>query len=91
MKETMRFIFLCPVRIGVGTHLKKKKKKKSTDSAHSQAVRDLDFNNNKPYHFVSGGDDAQIKFWDSRKLQLPITQIQVFSPLPPLFLSNHID
>mmetsp|Transcript_17335 Transcript_17335/g.27079 ORF Transcript_17335/g.27079 Transcript_17335/m.27079 type:complete len:383 (-) Transcript_17335:94-1242(-) len=56
--------------------LRTMKETMGTDSAHSQAVRDLDFNNNKPYHFVSGGDDAQIKFWDSRKLNQPITQIQ---------------
>jgi len=38
----------------------------SIDKAHSEGVRDIDFNPNKAYYMVSGGDDAKLKFWDVR-------------------------
>jgi len=44
----------------------------SIDNAHGQFVRDLDFNPNKPYYFVSGGDDCKLKFWDMRKYTEPL-------------------
>lgn len=37
------------------------------DNAHSQLVRDIDFNPNKQYYMVSCGDDCKTKFWDIRK------------------------
>lgn len=34
-------------------------------------VRDIDFNPNKAYYFVSGGDDTKLKFWDVRNTKVP--------------------
>lgn len=36
-------------------------------NAHKQCVRDVDYNPNRPYHVVTGGDDGSIRFWDLRK------------------------
>ncbi|XP_053685222.1 EARP-interacting protein homolog [Sabethes cyaneus] len=36
------------------------------EDAHSQLVRDLDCNQNKAYHIVTGGDDGVMKIWDFR-------------------------
>eukprot|EP01134_Creolimax_fragrantissima_P004052 CFRG4052T1 len=41
-------------------------------NAHDIRTRDIDFNPNKPYFFVSGGDDGAIKFWDCRMPQQPV-------------------
>lgn len=41
------------------------------DYAHSQLVRDLDFNPNKQYNLASCGDDCKTKFWDIRNTQEP--------------------
>ena len=35
--------------------------------AHSQRVRGLDYNPNRPYVALSCGDDFAMKFWDLRK------------------------
>ena len=35
-------------------------------SAHRMGVRDIDFNVNKPWALVTGGDDGEVKFWDLR-------------------------
>eukprot|EP00455_Lapot_gusevi_P012482 TRINITY_DN1593_c0_g1_i2.p1 TRINITY_DN1593_c0_g1~~TRINITY_DN1593_c0_g1_i2.p1 ORF type:complete len:212 (+),score=45.27 TRINITY_DN1593_c0_g1_i2:55-690(+) len=40
--------------------------------AHTQQLRDVDYNPNKPYHIVTGGHDRRIKFWDLRKPKLPL-------------------
>ncbi|PRP84071.1 hypothetical protein PROFUN_04062 [Planoprotostelium fungivorum] len=40
--------------------------------AHVPFVRDVDFNPNKDYCIVSGGDDNFIKFWDTRKTGRPV-------------------
>ncbi|CAL1526948.1 unnamed protein product [Lymnaea stagnalis] len=42
------------------------------ESAHSQMVRDLDFNPNKQYYLVSCGDDCRVKFWDTRNVTVPL-------------------
>ena len=44
----------------------------SIPSAHGLCTRDLDYNPNKPYCFLSGGDDGKIKFWDYRKTNTPL-------------------
>ncbi|KAK0090614.1 hypothetical protein PV325_010580 [Microctonus aethiopoides] len=41
-------------------------------SAHSQIVRDLDFNANKQYCLSTCGDDGYMKFWDIRSTNEPI-------------------
>eukprot|EP01104_Vermistella_antarctica_P012213 TRINITY_DN3495_c0_g2_i1.p1 TRINITY_DN3495_c0_g2~~TRINITY_DN3495_c0_g2_i1.p1 ORF type:complete len:388 (-),score=91.05 TRINITY_DN3495_c0_g2_i1:236-1399(-) len=44
-------------------------------NAHALSVRDVDFNRNKPYYFVTGGDDGRVKFWDQRKCTTPVKQL----------------
>eukprot|EP00026_Physarum_polycephalum_P008751 Phypoly_transcript_08851.p1 GENE.Phypoly_transcript_08851~~Phypoly_transcript_08851.p1 ORF type:complete len:305 (+),score=48.60 Phypoly_transcript_08851:502-1416(+) len=44
----------------------------SIDKAHTEGVRDIDFNPNKAYYFASGGDDAKLKFWDVRNIKEPV-------------------
>ncbi|KAH0534316.1 EARP-interacting protein homolog [Cotesia glomerata] len=41
-------------------------------NAHSQIVRDLDFNVNKQYILSTCGDDGYMKFWDIRSTNEPI-------------------
>ncbi|XP_071954533.1 EARP and GARP complex-interacting protein 1-like [Antedon mediterranea] len=36
------------------------------ENAHSQLVRDVDFNPNKQYYLASCGDDCKVQFWDTR-------------------------
>ncbi|XP_063226400.1 EARP-interacting protein homolog [Bacillus rossius redtenbacheri] len=42
------------------------------EAAHSQLVRDLDFNPNKQYYLATCGDDGCSKFWDVRKATEPL-------------------
>lgn len=42
------------------------------ENAHSQLVRDLDFNPNKQYYLASCGDDCRTKFWDIRNTTEPV-------------------
>ncbi|KAL4236005.1 Protein tssc1 [Mactra antiquata] len=42
------------------------------ENAHSQLVRDIDFNPNKQYYLVSCGDDCKVKFWDVRNVGQPL-------------------
>ena len=44
----------------------------SIPNAHGLSARDVDFNPNKPYCFLSCGDDGKIKFWDFRKTASPM-------------------
>lgn len=46
------------------------------NQAHTPVVRDIDFNPNKDYYIVTGGDDYRIKFWDYRKPERPLKAIQ---------------
>lgn len=39
--------------------------------AHSQSVRDLDFNSNSQHYVVTCGDDCEVKFWDLRNTSRP--------------------
>ena len=48
----------------------------TVENAHSQYVRDIDFNPNKQYHVMSGGDDCRVKFWDIRNPKLPLKVIK---------------
>jgi len=45
---------------------------RSIPVADSSMVRQVDYNPNKPYFILSGGDDGTIKFWDLRKPSLPV-------------------
>ena len=42
------------------------------ENAHSQTVRDIDFNPNKQYNMVSCSDDCKTKFWDTRNTDAPL-------------------
>lgn len=44
----------------------------SVDDAHMRTTLDIDYNPNKPYALVSGGDDGKIKFWDLRNASRPL-------------------
>ncbi|KAF2073896.1 hypothetical protein CYY_004784 [Polysphondylium violaceum] len=44
----------------------------SIDNAHSEHIRDIDFNPNKPYYLLSAGDDCKLKFWDTRQTKDPV-------------------
>jgi WD40 repeat protein len=39
----------------------------SIKDAHEGPIQTVDFNPNKPYHVVSGGQDCKIRLWDLRK------------------------
>ncbi|KZC14191.1 PREDICTED: protein TSSC1 [Dufourea novaeangliae] len=41
-------------------------------SAHSQIIRDLDFNANRQYFLSTCGDDGYMKFWDIRSPKEPV-------------------
>lgn len=41
-------------------------------SAHSQIIRDLDFNANRQYFLSTCGDDGYMKFWDIRSSTEPV-------------------
>lgn len=41
-------------------------------SAHSQIIRDLDFNANRQYFLATCGDDGYMKFWDIRVTDEPV-------------------
>ncbi|XP_023012429.1 EARP-interacting protein homolog [Leptinotarsa decemlineata] len=44
----------------------------SIDNAHSQLIRDIDYNMNKQYHLATCGDDAFLKIWDFRQTSMPV-------------------
>ena len=50
------------------------------DHHHGPCVRDIDCNPNRPYYFVSCGDDCSAQFWDWRKLER--TTPHLSGPLP---------
>ncbi len=47
--------------------------------AHTPFVRDLDFNPNRDYYLVTGGDDYRIKFWDIRRVDQPVKSVPAHS------------
>jgi len=55
-----------------GWDLRSLKETFSIPKAHSQFVRDLDYNPNKLYLIATGGDDCYVKFWDTRKSHEPL-------------------
>ena len=44
----------------------------SVERAHTQRVRALDYNPNKPYVVLSCGDDYALRYWDLRKPEKPL-------------------
>ncbi|CAN0484935.1 unnamed protein product, partial [Ectocarpus sp. 12 AP-2014] len=47
----------------------------SVAEAHRFAVRDLDYNPNKPFCLATCGEDRLIKFWDLRRPNAPVKTI----------------
>lgn len=50
-----------------GWDLRSMKQCYTIENAHTQLVRDIDFNPNKQYYLASCGDDCKTKIWDTRK------------------------
>ena len=46
------------------------------ENAHSEPVRDLDFNPNRQYYLATCGDDGFTKFWDIRNVHSPVLSRQ---------------
>ena len=40
--------------------------------AHSDVIRDIDYNPNKAYHLVTAGDDRRVRIWDNRNMTAPL-------------------
>jgi len=59
-----------------GWDLRSGKETFNINYAHSPMVRDIDFNPNKDYYVVTGGDDFKIKFWDFRRPDKPLKVLQ---------------
>eukprot|EP00743_Colponemidia_sp_Colp-15_P002149 GILK01002331.1.p1 GENE.GILK01002331.1~~GILK01002331.1.p1 ORF type:complete len:364 (+),score=57.69 GILK01002331.1:43-1092(+) len=55
-----------------GWDLRSMKSTHTVETASGQSIRDVDYNPNKPYHLVTGGDDCKIRFWDFRKPSKPL-------------------
>eukprot|EP00794_Sanderia_malayensis_P016871 gene16871-18576_t len=55
-----------------GWDLRSSRQTFTIENAHSQTVRDLDFNPNKQYYMVSCSDDCTTKFWDIRNSDTPL-------------------
>ncbi|XP_076039917.1 EARP-interacting protein homolog [Oratosquilla oratoria] len=47
----------------------------SIEGAHSQHVRDIDFNPNMQYYLATCGDDCHTKFWDIRNTEKPLMDL----------------
>jgi len=54
------------------TDMRDSQTKYEIKNAHTLNVTDLDFNPNKQWCIITGGEDCQIKFWDIRKPALPL-------------------
>jgi WD40 repeat protein len=47
----------------------------SIEETHLNSVLDMDYNPNKPYCIVTGGDEGKMKFWDLRSPQKPLLNL----------------
>eukprot|EP00039_Didymoeca_costata_P004176 m.71816 g.71816 ORF g.71816 m.71816 type:complete len:350 (+) comp12279_c0_seq1:165-1214(+) len=63
----------------VGYDLRESKENFEIVKAHSGKVRSLDFNPNKQYHMVTGGDDGRLRFWDWRNTDTPLMTFSMHS------------
>lgn len=58
-----------------GWDLRSSKNSFNRSQAHKSTIRAVDYNPNKPYHVVTGGDDAKVYIWDIRQLKEPILDV----------------
>lgn len=58
-----------------GWDLRSGKNSFNRSEAHKSTIRAVDYNPNKPYHVVTGGDDAKVHIWDIRQLKEPILNV----------------
>lgn len=45
------------------------------ERANTLYARDMDMNPNRPYYFVTAGDDAKLRFYDQRQLKAPLKEV----------------
>ena len=60
----------------------------TVEKAHTQKVRGVDYNPNKPYVALSCGDDYMLKFWDLRKPSAALHSIKAHAHWPTAALYN---
>jgi EARP and GARP complex-interacting protein 1 len=68
------------IAFGAGTHIiewdiKSNQLLTRIEHAHEVGVRNLDYNQNKPRHIVSCGDDSMVRIWDSRNVKKPLMEM----------------
>mmetsp|Transcript_15235 Transcript_15235/g.48618 ORF Transcript_15235/g.48618 Transcript_15235/m.48618 type:complete len:400 (+) Transcript_15235:21-1220(+) len=63
----------------VGFDLRTKCEIRRMRDAHRDCVRDVDYNPNRPWYLVSGGDDGAIRFWDLRRCDAPVKEMHAHS------------
>ena len=44
-------------------------------NTHELMVRCIDYNQNKPHHIVTGGDDCMVRIWDTRHAKNPLKEL----------------
>ncbi|KAL7320827.1 hypothetical protein PS15m_000675 [Mucor circinelloides] len=59
-----------------GWDLRSGKSSFSRADAHKSTIRAVDYNPNKPYCVVTGGDDAVVNIWDVRQLSQPMMVVE---------------
>ena len=60
----------------------------TVEGAHSQRVRSLDYNPNKPYVVLSCGDDYALRYWDMRKPSSALLAVKAHSHWTTVALYN---
>lgn len=63
----------------VGIDTRTMKAAHTVEGAHSQRVRCLDYNPNKPYVVLSCGDDYALRYWDLRRAATPLLATKAHS------------
>lgn len=46
------------------------------DTLGGSAIRDVDYNSNKPMTLITCGDDRKVKLWDLRTLKSPVSTLE---------------
>jgi WD40 repeat protein len=59
-----------------GWDLRSGKSSFSRADTHKSTIRAVDYNPNKPYCVVTGGDDAMVNIWDVRQISQPMMVVE---------------